>query len=131
MKIESHRHRVMLYASIVALSLPTDGVVAQSASPPAPPFQQNQDATSRGTDGLSPVARTAKSANGRVGERSSLAADLDAPSPMARIDNRVRNRVENRLRNRIDEFYDPRANATSPFVVAAAQSRKSGGNRRR
>lgn len=49
--------------------------------------------------------------------------------PLGRINNRIQNRVEARLRNRIDRNYNPQANATSPFVVAADQARVASGAR--
>ena len=43
-----------------------------------------------------------------------------------RIDSRVQNRVQSRIRNRIDRYYDPQANAVSPFKVAGDQARTAG-----
>ncbi|WP_308815767.1 hypothetical protein [Sphingomonas sp. GV3] len=45
---------------------------------------------------------------------------------MARIDNRIQNRVQSRIRNRIDRFYNPQADAASPFAVADEQTRTAG-----
>lgn len=39
-------------------------------------------------------------------------------NPLERQDTRIANRVESRIRNRIDRYYDPLANAESPFKVA-------------
>lgn len=71
---------------------------------------------------------TAQSAVGQVGLRQSqgqLAQKLNA-KPMARLENRIQNRIESRIRNRIDRYYDPKANATSPFSIAGEQLRKTG-----
>ena len=68
-------------------------------------------------------ARVAESAVGEVGQRQT-SAQLDTVSqPLGRIDNRIRNRVQSRIRNRVDRFYDPQANATSPFTVASDSAR--------
>lgn len=64
--------------------------------------------------------QVADSAVGHVGQRQT-AASLQA-EPMDRINNRVANRVQNRIRNRIDRSYNPTANTTSPFEVAAEQT---------
>lgn len=69
---------------------------------------------------------------GRAGQRQSreqIAQDAGI-KPMARINGRIRNRVESRIRNRIDRYYDPQANATSPFEVAGDQARTAGRPRR-
>lgn len=67
------------------------------------------------------AGRVAESAVGQAGQRQTAArtqAQIQA-EPMARINSRIPNRVQNRVRNRIDRNYDPLANATSPFEVAA------------
>lgn len=46
--------------------------------------------------------------------------------PMGRITSRIESRAQTRIRNRIDRYYDPLANATSPFVVADEQARTAG-----
>lgn len=79
---------------------------------------------------LSDVGRgeTARSTVGQVGQRQTreqLAQDAGI-EPMARINSRVQNRVQSRIRNRIDRYYDPQANATSPFDIAGDQARTAG-----
>jgi hypothetical protein len=64
-------------------------------------------------------ARIADSSVGRAGQREGY------PS-ISRTDTRIGNRVQSRLRNRVDRFYDPQANATSPFQVASDQVRNAG-----
>lgn len=91
---------------------PYPGAV-QSAQPPQPSQR---------------LGETAKSTVGQVGLRQSqgqLAQELNA-KPMARLENRIQNRIESRVRNRIDRYYDPKANATSPFSIAGEQLRKTG-----
>lgn len=63
---------------------------------------------------------------GQVGQRQTRAETAPATEPLERIQNRIANRVQSRIRNRIDRFYDPQANAASPFAVAADQSRRTG-----
>lgn len=75
---------------------------------------------------------TARSAAGQAGQRQTreiLAQDAGI-EPMARINGRIQNRVQSRIRNRIDRYYDPQANAASPFEVAGDQARAAGRPRR-
>ncbi|MFC3216392.1 hypothetical protein [Novosphingobium panipatense] len=62
----------------------------------------------------------AESAVGQVGQRQT--AKTIETGPIGRVNSRIQNRVQNRIRNRIDRFYDPAANTTSPFEVAAEQT---------
>lgn len=78
-----------------------------------------------------PVARTARSSVGQVGQRQTRQEVAPAVDQMGRINNRVPSRVQSRIRNRIDRFYDPRANAESPFAIASDQARTTGKPRRR
>lgn len=78
-----------------------------------------------------PVAQTAGSAVGQAGHRQTRNAAAPNIEPMGRIDNRIANRVQSRIRNRIDRYYDPQANAASPFVIAGAQARATARPRRR
>lgn len=75
---------------------------------------------------------TARSAAGQAGQRQTreLLAQDAGIEPMARINGRVQNRVQSRIRNRIDRYYDPQANAVSPFEVAGDQARTAGRPRR-
>jgi len=89
-----------------------------------PPIQQSLPETRQG--------ETARSAAGQAGQRQSreqIAQDASI-EPMARINGRIQNRVQSRIRNRIDRYYDPQANATSPFEVAGDQARTAGRPRR-
>lgn len=75
---------------------------------------------------------TARSAAGQTGQRQTrddVAAEAGI-EPMGRINGRIQNRVQSRIRNRIDRYYDPQANATSPFAVAGDQARTAGRPRR-
>lgn len=63
--------------------------------------------------------QVAESAVGQVGQRQTAAAI--ETGPMGRVNTRIQNRVQNRIRNRVDRSYDPTANTTSPFKVAAEQ----------
>ncbi|KQM21455.1 hypothetical protein ASE73_15505 [Sphingomonas sp. Leaf24] len=91
---------------------------------PAAPVQQPLPETRQG--------ETARSAAGQTGQRQTreeLAAEVGI-EPMGRINGRIQNRVQSRIRNRIDRYYDPQANATSPFAVAGDQARTAGRPRR-
>lgn len=68
----------------------------------------------------------ATSAAGTAGQRQTKEQGVTGIEPMARIDSRVQNRVQSRIRNRIDRYYDPQANAVSPFKVAGDQARTAG-----
>lgn len=69
--------------------------------------------------------QVAESAVGQVGQRQTANSSQTNIEPMGRLNNRIANRVQNRIRNRIDRQYDPRANTTSPFEVAAEQSKSA------
>lgn len=79
------------------------------------------------------VGQTAQSSAGQTGQRQTRATAETAVGavPLARIGNRVPNRVQSRVRNRIDRYYDPVANAASPFAVAGERIREATGPRRR
>lgn len=64
----------------------------------------------------------ATSSVGTVGQRQEESQGVANIEPVARLDTRIANRVQSRIRNRIDRYYDPEANATSPFKVAADQA---------
>lgn len=65
-------------------------------------------------------------AAGKVGQRQTREEAAPNLQSLRRVQNRISNRVQSRLRNRIDRFYDPQANATSPFEVASDQARTTG-----
>ena len=90
--------------------------------PPLPPLQQTR---------IQPVepGRISGSAVGVAGQRQSREQVAPDVVPMARISGRIQNRVESRLRTRIDRNYDPQANATGPFAVAADEARTTRGKR--
>lgn len=91
---------------------------------PAPVQQQPLRETRQG--------ETARSAAGQAGQRRNreqIAQDAGI-EPMGRINGRIQNRVQSRIRNRIDRYYDPQANAASPFEVASDQARTAGRSRR-
>lgn len=64
----------------------------------------------------------AESVAGQLGQRQTAENSQAHIEPLGRLNNRIANRVQNRIRNRIDRYYDPRANTTSPFEVAAEQN---------
>jgi hypothetical protein len=81
------------------------------------------------TSGYGQIAKPgtiAERGNGTVGERQTGNETSIDTAPLKRIESRIANRVQNRLRNRIDRYYDPKANAASPFEVAGDQARTAG-----
>ena len=106
-------------ASVVAQDRYQDDEQSQVA-----PVQQPLPETRQG--------ETARSAADQAGQRQTrevIAQDAGI-EPMARINGRIQNRVQSRIRNRIDRYYDPQANAASPFEVAGDQARTAGRPRR-
>lgn len=77
------------------------------------------------------AGQTARSSVGQVGQRQTREQAAPSIEPMGRIASRVQNRIQSRIHNRIDRYYDPRANATSPFATAGEQARTAGRARRR
>ena len=75
--------------------------------------------------------RVAESAVGEAGQRQRRDKEVGNIQPMARLNTRIINRVQTRLRNRVDRYYDPQANASSPFVVAEEQLRTTRGRPKR
>ncbi|VVS98495.1 conserved exported hypothetical protein [Sphingomonas sp. EC-HK361] len=73
-----------------------------------------------------PSGQVAKSSVGKVGERATKEQAASGIEPLDRIDSRIQNRVQSRIRNRIDRYYDPTANAVSPFKVAEEKTRTAG-----
>ena len=67
--------------------------------------------------------RVAESAVGDIGQRQTREEVAPRAAPVARTGGRIATRVQSRIRNRIDRFYDPQANAASPFTVAGEQVR--------
>jgi hypothetical protein len=113
--------------------LPTAGIAATllAVNPVAARAQQLDNQGGYSIDlstpyqGSSPVdtnqqkaGSVATSSVGTIGQRQGAVASI---KPMARLNTRIANRVQSRIRNRIDRFYNPQANATSPFEVAADQ----------
>ena len=88
------------------------------------PVQQPVPETRQGETARSTVGQTGQRQN-----REQIAQDAGI-EPMGRINSRVQNRVQSRIRNRIDRYYDPQANAASPFEVAGDQARAAGRPRR-
>lgn len=74
--------------------------------------------------------KVATSSAGKVGQRQTR-DETKGVTLTGRLQSRVLSRVEARLRNRIDRYYDPQANATSPFKVAGEQTRRQGQTVRR
>lgn len=84
------------------------------------PLEQAEQRRTAPTQEVTGPGQIAESAVGQVGQRQTATAIQT--EPMGRINNRIANRVQNRIRNRIDRSYNPTANTTSPFEVAAEQT---------
>lgn len=69
------------------------------------------------------TGRTVDTGGGEVGQRQTRLQAAPNITPLGRIPTRIANRVQNRIRNRIDRYYDPQANATSPFRAADDRAR--------
>ena len=119
----------MLVTSLLAVAPASSQVTRQDEEPAQiqPPPQQPST--------LPPTrpGEVARSATGQAGQRQTREgiAQEAGIEPMARISSRVQNRVQSRVRNRIDRYYDPQANAASPFVIAGEQARSASRNSRR
>lgn len=83
------------------------------------PYSQNDVSTAPATDQLITTF------TGQRQTREQIKQDAGI-EPMGRITSRIQSRAQTRIRNRIDRYYDPLANATSPFVVADEQARTAG-----
>ena len=97
-----------------------------SALQGAEPQEQPRPAPSSPVD--TRPGQTASSSVGTAGQRQTreqLGQEAGI-EPLARISGRIQNRAQMRVRNRIDRYYDPQANAMSPFVVAGDQARAAG-----
>lgn len=79
--------------------------------------------------GVRSAGTLSRSAVGTVGQRKNRDNATIGVAPTGRLNSRIANRVQSRIRNRIDRYYDPEANATSPFQVAADQARLNTVNR--
>jgi len=77
-------------------------------------------------DPATKAAVTAKVGTGLVGRRQSAEEAAPNIKPTGRIESRIDNRIQNRIRNRLDRYYDPTANATSPFKVASEKAATAG-----
>jgi hypothetical protein len=71
------------------------------------------------------VSVTARSSVGQVGQRQTRTLAAPNAEPLSRVSNRLTNRVQSRLRNRLGPFYDPQANAVSPFRIAGEQAQRT------
>ena len=86
------------------------------------PAQADTRQANNQNEGLVEAARTADTGIGEVGRRQTARDGPVMREPLDRIDSRINNRVQNRIRNRIDRYYDPTANAMSPFERAERET---------
>lgn len=121
--------RLHRFATLFIALLPVTGVSAQQPGVRSAPGQAAAEQASQPDQQVS--ARVADSAVGEVGQRQTEVPFGLTRSPFARIESRIANRVQSRIRNRLDRYYDPQANATSPFVIAEDKARTAGRTPRR
>src|SRR3546814_10785174 len=86
------------------------------------PMGQMEQRQTDPTQEINRPGQIAESAVGQVGQRQTATA-IDT-GPMGRVNTRIQNRVQHRIRHRLDRSYDPTANTTSPFEVAAEQTQR-------
>lgn len=111
---------------LILLAMAASPAFGQVRDDPETPVPRRNGASTFSADGR--VWRTGDVGSGQAGQRQTrdqVAQDAGI-EPMGRITNRIQNRAQTRIRNRIDRYYDPQANATSPFVVAGDQARNAG-----
>jgi hypothetical protein len=117
------RFRVRFLRAVgLTLIIPTAPAISQTGGSQDPPFA----VPNWRTPPIHPTEQGHNAAVGEqiVGQRQLKTAGVADAGPLNRIDNRVQNRIQNRLRTRIDEGYRPQANASSPYEISEAQSRK-------
>ena len=102
---------------VIASMIPSTVVQAVETNRSAN-LDQSEQSMSASAPTLAAPGRTADAGTGLVGQRQTRDEAASNIKPLNRINNRVANRVQNRIRNRIDRYYDPQANATSPFKIA-------------
>lgn len=71
------------------------------------------------------TAENEKSANGRVGRRTSRGQSSPAGELALRTDSRIRNRIENRVESRIDKDHRPPETFSAQFEAAKDDQRGS------
>lgn len=110
---------------LAGMDTPLKGQTSRDATdesvsrPPRPTL--SRAATSSPNDNT--LSQTNQTAVGRAGQRQSR-NEATGIVALQRLDTRIVGRVQTRLRTRIDRYYDPQANATSPFKVAGEQLRR-------
>lgn len=118
--------RAALLIATLALTCPASAwsqeIPAGSGASAVPKEDQDKDRETM-SDSLG-----AKSAAAKIGARKTNAEV--GVNPLNRQESRIMNRVESRIRNRIDRYYDPLANAESPFVVANEKTLRQGSKKR-
>ncbi|WP_156363428.1 hypothetical protein [Sphingomonas sp. Leaf30] len=123
-------HPLLLLSIIVSTGI-VSPAIAQSLENRPGEYKAEQSLSVPVESGI--TAQPAKTRDtGLAGQRQTrqqVAQDTGI-EPMGRISNRIQNRVQARIRNRIDRYYDPQANATTPFIVAGDQLRTTARPRR-
>lgn len=125
--------RSLLPLSIIVAAGIVAPVIAQVRDNQPGEYEVKQSLPAPVVSGITIQAgQTPDTGTGQAGQRQTrqqVAQDTGI-EPIDRIGSRIQNRVQSRIRNRIDRYYDPRANATSPFVIAGDQLRTTARPRR-
>lgn len=114
------------WATLVSAQTPSSGQEDPDQNPVPQSLPKNRAEPSAKAN---PLGQTGQTANGRAGQRQTRDTTTGIVA-LKRVESRVANRVQSRLRSRIDRYYDPQANATSPFKVAGEETRRQGQTRR-
>ena len=113
---------VLLMVAAGPLNGQTRGEVSEEADPTLPRQTVPRPPTTA-ANGDNALSQTKQTGVGRAGQRQNRDATTGIVA-LQRLDTRVVSRVQTRLRTRIDRYYDPQANATSPFKVAGERLRR-------
>lgn len=114
---------IVYRVGLVLLAMVANPASAQVRDKPETPVTQQNGASTFSADDR--VWRTGDVGSSQIGQRQTrdqVAQDTGI-EPMGRIGSRIQSRVQSRIRNRIDRYYNPQANAVSPFIVAGDQAR--------
>ena len=101
----------------------TRGEATEEANPTLLPRQTVPRPSTTAANSDNALSQPKQTGVGRAGQRQNRDATTGIVA-LQRLDTRVVSRVQTRLRTRIDRYYDPQANATSPFKVAGERLRR-------
>lgn len=117
----------MIRLMLFGVALLTTPVCAQDLAQPVDgdyPRAVRQDETPPVLSQSDRAGRVSSPSVGRVGQRYTREQTAPHARPLGRIASRIQNRVQSRIRSRLDRYYDPQANAATPFEVAGQQTKR-------